>query len=138
MSMIDYLIKIKGIVYSLAAIGEPVSEQDQIMNLFAGPGAYYNAFVTTINTRDDRISLETVQSMLLSYEQRLEQQESIAEALMITVNYASSQNRAGGGKRYNGGRGQYLGQGSVFQNSNSCGRGRSGRNGQGRRNNNLN
>ena len=70
-SMIDYLMKIKGIADSLAAIGEPVSEQDQIMNLFAGPGAYYNAFMTEINTRDDRVSLETVQSMLVSFEHRL-------------------------------------------------------------------
>ncbi|KAL5549500.1 hypothetical protein UlMin_004731 [Ulmus minor] len=92
-SMIGYLIKIKGIADSLGAIGELVSEQDQIMNLFAGLGADYNVFVTTINTRDDRISLATIRSMLLSYEQRLEQQNSIAKAATITANYASSQNR---------------------------------------------
>ncbi|KAL5543673.1 hypothetical protein UlMin_007457 [Ulmus minor] len=98
MSMIDYLIKIKGIADSLGAIGELVSEQDQIMNLFVSLGADYNAFVTAINTRDDKISLEAVQSMLLSYEQRLEQQNSIAKAATITANYASSQNRGGGGR----------------------------------------
>ena len=68
MSKIDYLMKIKGIVDSLAAIGEPVFEQNHIMNLFVGLGADYNAYVTAINTRDNIISLETVQSMLLSYE----------------------------------------------------------------------
>ena len=67
MSMIDYLMKIKGIANSLAAIGEPLCKTWSRLQCFC-----------TINTRDDRISLETVQSMLLSYEQRLEQQKSIA------------------------------------------------------------
>ena len=84
------------------------------MNLFAGPGAYYNAFVTTINTRDDRVSLEIVQSMLISFEHRLEQQNSVAEASITNVNYVSSQNRSGGGKRYNASRGQYSSKGSGF------------------------
>ena len=58
--MIDYLMKIKGIADSLGAIGELVSKQDHIMNLFVGLGVDYNTFVTAINTRADRISLETV------------------------------------------------------------------------------
>ncbi|KAL5557280.1 hypothetical protein UlMin_039516 [Ulmus minor] len=58
MSMIDYLMKIKCASDSLAAIGKPVSKQDRIMNLLGGLGAYYNAMVTAINTRDDKISLE--------------------------------------------------------------------------------
>ncbi|RVX07800.1 Retrovirus-related Pol polyprotein from transposon RE2 [Vitis vinifera] len=33
MSMIDYIMKIKGAADNLATIGEPVSEQDQVMNL---------------------------------------------------------------------------------------------------------
>ena len=57
---------------------------------------------------------------------------------MMIANYASSQNRGGGGRKYNGGRGQYSGQGSGFQNSYTRGHGRGGRNGQGRGNNNFN
>ncbi|KAL5577971.1 hypothetical protein UlMin_019670 [Ulmus minor] len=47
MSMIDYIMKIEGVVDNLAAIGEPVSDQDQIMNLLGGLGVDYNAVVTT-------------------------------------------------------------------------------------------
>ncbi|KAL5570298.1 hypothetical protein UlMin_026873 [Ulmus minor] len=93
MSMIDYLMKIKCASDSLAAIGEPVSEQDQIMNLLGGLGADYNAMVTAINTRDDKISLEAVHSMLLSFEHRLEQQNSVEDASNMTANLASSNNR---------------------------------------------
>ena len=35
-SMIDYIMKVKGAADNLAAIGEPVQEQDQVMNLLAG------------------------------------------------------------------------------------------------------
>ena len=73
MSMIDYIIKIKGAADNLAAIGELVSEQDHIMNLLRGLGSDYNAVVTTMNIRDDKISLKVVHNMLLAFERRLEQ-----------------------------------------------------------------
>ncbi|KAL5552189.1 hypothetical protein UlMin_002365 [Ulmus minor] len=120
MSMIDYLMKIKCASDSLAAIGEPVSEQDQIMNLLGGLGADYNAMVTAINTRDEKISLEAVHSMLLSFEHRLEQKNSVEDASNMTANLASSNNRGGGTQRSNGGRSQ--GNNSQSYYSRGCGR----------------
>ena len=75
--MIDYLMKIKGIADSLGAIGELVSKQDHIMNLFTGLGAYYNAFFTAINTRDDRtlLRLFRVCSSLMSNKTPLQKQQ---------------------------------------------------------------
>ena len=67
-SMIDYIMKVKGAADNLATIGEPVQERDQVMNLLAGLGSDYNAVVTAINIRDDKISIETVHSMLLAFE----------------------------------------------------------------------
>ncbi|KAL5563671.1 hypothetical protein UlMin_033418 [Ulmus minor] len=106
LSMIDYVMKVKGAADSLAAIGEPVSEQDQVMNLLGGLGSDYNAVVTAINIRDDKISIEAVHSMLLAFEHRLEQQSSIEQFSPISANYASSSTSRGGGRRYNGGQGQ--------------------------------
>ena len=127
--MMDYLMKLKSFLDSLAAIGESVSEQDQIMNILVGLGADYNAIVTAIQSRDDTISLEAVHSMLLSYEHQLEQQNSVDNASMMTTNLAfSSQNR--GGRRYNGGRGQGLNPRNNSQNY----RGRGRENGGGRSN----
>ncbi|RVX22902.1 Retrovirus-related Pol polyprotein from transposon RE1 [Vitis vinifera] len=130
MSMIDYIMKIKGAADNLAAIGEPVSEQDQVMNLLGGLGSDYNAVVTAINIRDDKISLEAIHSMLLAFEHRLEQQSSIEQ---MSANYASSSNNRGGGRKFNGGRGQ--GYSPNNNNYTYRGRGRGGRNGQGGRQN---
>ncbi|RVW86660.1 Retrovirus-related Pol polyprotein from transposon RE1 [Vitis vinifera] len=131
MSMIDYIMKVKGAADSLAAIGEPVSEQDQIMNLLGGLGSDYNAVVTAINIREDKISLEAVHSMLLVFEQRLEQQGSIEQLPAMSANYASSSSNRGGGRKYNGGRRPNF----MMTNSNFRGRGRGGRYGQNGRQN---
>ncbi|KAG6793657.1 hypothetical protein POTOM_002872 [Populus tomentosa] len=72
LSMIDYIMKFKGAADNLAAIGELVLEQDQVMNLLKGLGSNYNAVVTAINIRDDKISIESVHSMLLAFKHRLE------------------------------------------------------------------
>ncbi|KAL5546106.1 hypothetical protein UlMin_005793 [Ulmus minor] len=90
MSIMDYLMKSKGFSDNLTAVGEPVSEQDQIMNILAGLGADYNVVVTAINARDDTISLEAVHSMLFSYEHRLELQNSVDNVPMVTGNLAST------------------------------------------------
>ncbi|KAG6751092.1 hypothetical protein POTOM_045609 [Populus tomentosa] len=64
------------------------------MNLLGGLGSDYNAVVTAINIRDDKISIEAVHSMLLAFEHRLEQQSSI-DLVPIFACYASfSNNRA--------------------------------------------
>ncbi|KAL5574968.1 hypothetical protein UlMin_016667 [Ulmus minor] len=131
MAMIDYIMKIKGAADNLAAIGEPVLEQDQVMNLLGGLGSDYNAVVTAINIRDDKISLEAIHSMLLAFEHRLEQQSSIEQLSTMSANYASSSNNRGGGRKFNGTRGQNYT--SNNSNHNYRSRGRGGRNGQGGR-----
>ncbi|KAL5544306.1 hypothetical protein UlMin_008090 [Ulmus minor] len=126
MSMMDYLMKLKGFSNNLAVVEEPVSEQDQIMNILAGLEADYNAVVTAINSRDDTISLEAIHSMLLSYEHRLELQNSIDNVPMVTANLASTSQNRGGGRRFNGGRGQGPNAGNNSQNYRSRGRGNRG------------
>ncbi|KAL5564462.1 hypothetical protein UlMin_027626 [Ulmus minor] len=93
-SMIDFIMKIKGFCDSLAAIGESVSEQDQIMNLLAGLGSDYNAVVTSISARDSQLSLESVHSLLLTFEHRLEQQNSFDDTGVIAANLAQNNKNA--------------------------------------------
>ena len=106
LSIIDYIMKVKGAANSLTAIREPVTKQDQVRNLLGGLRSDYNAIVTTINIRDDKISIEVVHSMLLAFEYHLEQQSLIEHISTISVNCASSSHNKGGGKTYNGNRGQ--------------------------------
>ncbi|KAL5547515.1 hypothetical protein UlMin_002746 [Ulmus minor] len=140
MSMIEYIMKLKNFSDSLAAIGEPVTEQDQIMNLLAGLGADYNAAVTSINARDNQLSIEAVHSLLLSFEHRLESQNSFDENGAISANFA--QNKYTGGKNYvknnqgyqrNSNPSAAAQGGTSNYNYNNRGRGRGGRNYQGGR-----
>ncbi|XP_068636011.1 uncharacterized protein [Aristolochia californica] len=126
--MTDYIMKIESTADNLAAIGEPVSEQDQVMNLLGGLGSDYNVVVTAITIRDDKISLEALHNMLLAFEQCLEQQSSIEQISTMSANYASSSYNKGGGRKFNGGRGQGYSQNSI--NYHYKGRGRGGRSGQ--------
>ena len=126
LSMIEYIMKIKGAADSLAAIGEPVSDQDQIMNLLGGLGADYNVVVTALNTRDDIISLEAVHSMMLSFENLLEQQSSFENVSRMTANLASSFYNRGGGRKSYGGRSQGTTQGNNTSSYYNKGQGQGG------------
>ena len=60
------------------------------MNLLASIGADYNAAVTSINARDDQLSIEAVHSLLLTFEHRLKSQNSLDENGAITVNFTQN------------------------------------------------
>ena len=85
--MIEFIMKIKSLSDSLAAIGEPVSDPDQTMNLLAGLGSDYNAVVTSISTRDTQLSLDDVHSLLLTFENRLEQHNFVDETGIMFANF---------------------------------------------------
>ncbi|KAL6321957.1 hypothetical protein AAG906_035869 [Vitis piasezkii] len=73
-----------------------------------------------------KIKGATIIYMLLAFEHRLEQQSSIEQ---MSANYASSSNNRGGGRKFNGGRGQGYAPNSNNYIYRGCERG--GRNGQG-------
>ena len=75
------------------------------MNLLGGLGSNYNAVVTAINIRDDKISVEAIHNMFLAFENQLEQQSSVDQISTMTTNNAYSFNNRGGGRKYNGSRG---------------------------------
>ena len=82
------IMKIKSLSDSLAAIGEPILDQDKIMNLLARLGFDYNVVVTSISARDNQLSLEDIHSLLLTFEHRLEQHNSVDETGTMTTNFA--------------------------------------------------
>ena len=43
--MMEYILKLKTLTDNLAVIGEPVTKQDQILQLLGAPGANYNSIV---------------------------------------------------------------------------------------------
>ena len=74
----EYIQRLKSICNSLAAIGELVSEKDQLIYLFNGLYCEYNSFVTSIQNQSDQPTIEQIHSLLLSYDFRLEQQNSVS------------------------------------------------------------
>ena len=61
---------------NLAAIREPVHSRDHILQLLGGLGVEYNSIVASLTAREDEVSLHTTHSILLTYEQRLNLQNS--------------------------------------------------------------
>eukprot|EP00261_Vitis_vinifera_P036785 XP_019078028.1 PREDICTED: dr1-associated corepressor homolog [Vitis vinifera] len=114
LSMMEYLLKIKSIVANLLAIGENITEQDRILYLLAGLGAEYNSFVITVTSGHEPLSLEEIHSMLLTHENRLEQQHTIEETNLLQANI-TTMNIQGHNKK-NQKSGQFKTQGRGNQN----------------------
>lgn len=93
----------------MAAVGEPLRDSEFLTYNLVGLDSSYNAIVTSISTRVDQFSLEDAYAHLLSFELKLEQQNS---ALDIAIGYANVVTR----NDYSRGRGGRTPQRS-FQNS---------------------
>ena len=70
-SMMEYILKMKTISNNLASVGERVKERDQILQILGGLGYEYNPIVASLTAREEDLSLHSVQSILLTHEQRL-------------------------------------------------------------------
>ncbi|KAF7833293.1 Retrovirus-related Pol polyprotein from transposon TNT 1-94 [Senna tora] len=133
-SMSEYLLRIKALVDSLAAVGNPIAESDQIHVILNGLGTGYDAFVTSINTRREDYSVTEIESLLLAQEIRVDNSmSSTTETLSVNVASTDLKDKSSGNS----------GQSSQQNNfSNNGYRGRGGRNnnngyrGRGGRNNN--
>jgi histone deacetylase 1/2 len=121
----DYFRQMKHLADTLAAIGQPLREEETISYILAGLGPDYDALVTSLTTRNDDITLDEVYSHLLAFEQRHEQHD--ADLVIGTggpsANFSGRQqggrpnygggggNQQGGGGRGNQGRGRDQGRG---------------------------
>ncbi|PON94440.1 hypothetical protein TorRG33x02_096870 [Trema orientale] len=90
-SLSEYLAKLKTMFDKYATIGEPLSYRDKLTKTLEGLSEEYDMFVTSINNRSDRPSLEVVHSLLYAYEYRLfqcqvEQNINFSQANLATQN----------------------------------------------------
>ncbi|KAK6122928.1 hypothetical protein DH2020_043328 [Rehmannia glutinosa] len=72
MSMREYLSKIKACCDNLASAGHIVSEEDQILHILSGLGSEYDPVMVSITSKVDPFSVSDLQTILLSFESRLE------------------------------------------------------------------
>ena len=73
-SMELHLKHMKEITDKLAAIGAPISEEDQVVTLLGSVPPIYSALVTTLESRIDSVKLSYVQQALL-HEERKQQEK---------------------------------------------------------------
>ena len=130
--MMDYILKLKNLVDNLTAIGEPVHNRDHILQLLGGLGVEYNSIVASLIAREDEVSLHMAHSIMLTYEQRLNLQNStednvIFANLTTTSSYHhknrrnSNQNFSGNNSRiFNPGRNSHENRNSASQNRPQC------------------
>ena len=67
-----YLLKIKKIVDSLAAIGAPISTEEQIEVILDGLNEDYNTLITAILARSQPFSINELKALLMAQEEMLE------------------------------------------------------------------
>jgi len=85
LSVSDYILKIKTIRLSLAAIGESLSDKDVLLAILNGLDHEYETIVSLVTYQMDEIDLEKMQYLLMMHEQHLNS-KNMAQA---SVNFES-------------------------------------------------
>ena len=86
-SMEKHLKTMKELTDKLAAVGSPISEEDQVVTLLGSLPSKYNPLVTALEARGDDIKLQFVQQALLNEEQKFEKPSvNASESLLVTQN----------------------------------------------------
>lgn len=110
--MNEYLLKIKGVIDTLAAVGNPIPVHDYIEVLIDGLPNEYESVVTTVLSKTENYSVDEIEALLLAQESRLEKklQLHILDANKtdapsnMTANMAQTKSIEGRGSNINCGR----------------------------------
>lgn len=111
MSMSEYFAKMKRIANNLALAGKPVELNDFIMHILTGlDSSDYESLVTTVLARGENINLDEFYFLLLSHENRIEQNKGKVSSNVFHYLFANvakkNQNfgkNCGGYQKNNGG-----------------------------------
>ncbi|KAL5773047.1 hypothetical protein ACOSQ2_012971 [Xanthoceras sorbifolium] len=100
---------------SLMIAGQAVSDDDLISQILAGLGTEYDYVVVNITSRQDTITLQEMQFLLMSYESRLAQHNTLStiDVSNASANYANNYGN-NNGMRGNNSRGRSSGRGRVM------------------------
>jgi hypothetical protein len=126
LSIANYFHKFTSLVDTLATTEQPLNDFDLISFILASLGSEYNAFVTSVTTRLDPVSLEELYGHILAHENKLEQQNLSLDLIHAGANFASKSSLARGHGR---GPSNFAGRGNSystnFSQNHGRGRGRS-------------
>lgn len=95
LNVLVYLQKIKTIAYSLAAIGENISDSDLIMHVINSLGREYDNFVISVQNRDTPYTFGELKARFLTHEQWLYDQERDTSTSFYVTNTSGLYARGG-------------------------------------------
>lgn len=85
-SMEQHLKHMKEITDRLAAIGAPISEEDQVVTLLGSLPPSYSALVTTLESRVDMVKLSYVQQALVHEERKQQERSGLQSGMLPATN----------------------------------------------------
>jgi len=88
-SVTTYLLDIKKIVDTLAAIGSPITSEDHIECILDGLPEDYHGFITSVTSRLDPYTVDDIEALLLAQEERYEKFR-ILDQQSLTTNTATT------------------------------------------------
>lgn len=94
-SISEYFLPVKAIADSLLAIGDPISEQDQIDAVLDVLPKEYNSFVMMVYGRPDSPSLSDIEALLLVQEAQLDKFRQELVVSNVSANIAQTSNGQG-------------------------------------------
>ena len=89
LSIVDYFHTFTGLVDTLVAINQPLTEEEQISFLLAGLGSEYESFITTVHMCTELLSIETLYGHLLSQELHMVQAQPKVDLSLAGAHFAS-------------------------------------------------
>ncbi|MCH95282.1 retrovirus-related Pol polyprotein from transposon TNT 1-95, partial [Trifolium medium] len=93
-SINEYLLRIKSIVNSLTAVGDFVSESEQVDSILEGLPEEFNSFVMMIYSRVDTPTVEDVEALLLLQEAQFEKFKQELTNPTVSANVAHTEAQA--------------------------------------------
>jgi len=106
-SVTDYFHKMKTLIDTLAAYGQPLNDFETVSFLLAGLGLEFDHLVTSVTTRVDPISRDDIYGLLLAYEMCLEQRMATTDLSNSSTHFTARNlgNSGQRGKGFNAARG---------------------------------
>ncbi|KAF7802944.1 Retrovirus-related Pol polyprotein from transposon TNT 1-94 [Senna tora] len=90
LGMSEFQLKIKKIVDALAAIGSPISDHEHIEILLDALPSEYEGFITSYSMKSEVLTINEVESLLLTQEARLEAIQGTTDSISANVTQAKN------------------------------------------------
>lgn len=87
-----YLLRIRALIESLQAIGDPVTDQDHIDMILEGLPKEYNSLVMMIYARGNPPSVDDIEALLFMKDAQFEKFQQELPSHAVTVNVAQASN----------------------------------------------